>query len=333
MIAAQAGYPAFLSDFATLDLTIANGQTKPLNSQKMSNIFGCAIAIDELHFSVLPNPMQEYQNSIANALKKCDLGSFITAAIRVGNLNLMSKGIHLRSLGTRWQDGLQVQATSYNRGGTLNVARYMSTFYRWVLDQPLYIGRNSAIDVSIGADPIAQRPNDPSNFMPGVDVHVAAVGRLVPDQKQSNVEYPYVMEFAATSGMPATPFFAKNNPDLLNPFYNPLLIRRLVPSLYGTLSGLSSVSTDLISAGTNARNVTAKLWDSRGNNIAGYGGGDPVPMNMLCDRETGEWDLVHQLDAGQWYNLELYCNASGLGFSALWPRLAFHGSHMAQFVP
>jgi len=328
----QSGAPAVLNDSTTLDLTQAQGAFAQLSSQKLSNVYGCPIAIKEIRFFAQTYPIAGplVTNKQFSAY---DFGSILTAFVNANNVNLMQNPVHLRSLGTLLQSNLTWVQQHQTLHGTLGYY-YSSTFYRWIFARPLFLPRQGSLDIKIAADPIALRPFDIGVIAPTVKIDVAAVGTLQPDLQGMMAPYPYVAEFAppgmstAGGGVPA--FAMGNDPIFRNVFANPLLLSRLTASLYNSVGpiGHSNSGTDQLSL--NPDDIVARIWDSHGNNISGYGGGVESPLGALVNPQDGNWYIERQLNQYEWLNVELYAKT---GITTWFPRVAFHGEHMQLFAP
>lgn len=331
----QHGAPVLLQDSALLDLTLAAGIVKQLSSQKLSNVYGTAMAVTQIDFYVQTFPVNTPNATVGNG-SEFDFGSIITARVGANNVNLMQNPVHLRSLGTLYQTDLQFAFQRLAVDATFFL--YHTTHYRWVLPHPMYLPRNASLDIQVAADAIASRPWNSSAIIPQAKVSVAVHGTLQPDANAMMAPYPYVAEFAppgisvlTSTGKPA--FAMGNDPVFRNPFMNPLLLQKIVASNYnGTITTMTQAQDRV---GLDPSVVTSRIWDSRGNNIAGYGGGDAIPLGLLVDPRTGEWNLERQLDAYQWLNVELFAVTSAdYGTQPVWfPRIAIHGTHMELFQP
>ena len=337
----QSGAPAVLNDSALIDLTNLNGPTVQLSSQKLSNVYGCPIAVKEIRFFVQTDPIAT-GISDTGLLNPYDFGQILTAFVSVNNVNLMQNPVHLRSLGTFLQSDLTygIQAALIQRSPA-RYYEYASTFFRWIFARPLFIPRNASFDIRIGLDH-ADATNNIPPFIPAAftqaKIDVAVVGTLQPDLQGMMAPYPYVAEFAppglcpqSASGKPA--FAMGNDPIFRNVFANPLLLSRIVASLYQNTVNSTLGNVDVLPMFPDA--VLARLWDSKGNNIAGYAGGNAIPMGLLVDPRDGNWFIERQLDQYEWLNVELatpgYTNLDNSVI--MYPRVAVHGEHMQLFTP
>ena len=334
----QPGAPVCLADSVDLDLTIANGVTKHLNSQKLSNIYGCAMAVDEIRFYVRPTTPTVVAGS-TTLTSQFDFGQFILTKISVNNLNLMQNPVHISSLGELWQQELQWGGQKQTFITPTRHFLYNETYYSWKFPEPLWVGRQGALDIQIQAAPQNLRPTDPSAAIPNVTVHVAVVGRLQTITTPQMVAYPYVAEYASSglsidpaNGVPA--FAMVSDPVFRNPFFNPITIETLAATLYVPFSAAGG-ATNAIELFPGA--VTMRLTDGRGNAIAGAGGTNPVPLGGFVDPRYSDWQINRVLDAYQFLYLELYANTNpNFAVDAQpvwWPRVAFRGTHLAQLNP
>ena len=329
----QSGAPAVLNDSAILDLTQAQGVVAQLSSQKLSNVYGCPIAVKEIRFFAQTWPIS---GVVQEGVAPFDFGSIIQAFVSVNNVNLMQNPIFIRSLGTLLQTNLTYGYQFFNLHGDTGPC-YNSTLYRWVFPQPLFIPRNASFDIKINAIAKAARPYDPSAVIPTCKVDVAVVGTLQPDLQGMMAPYPYVAEFApavsirAATGKPA--FAMGNDPIFRNVFANPLMLNRLVASLYEGTDYYADLKTDVLGLYPNV--VNTRIWDSKGNNMVGYGGGNAIPLGGLVNPQDGNWFIERTLDQYEWLNVELYPQTNAdFNTQPIWyPRVAFHGSHMQLFAP
>lgn len=341
----QENFPICLADTVTLDLTKSLGDQKIFNSSKLSNDFACAIAIDSFRFFITPNPLTGVAIGAAPAVPlPYDFASILRARIRAGNVDItrQSNPVHIRMMSAVNQRFLNYPSESETVDAANGIFEFAETFFECVLPVPIYLGRNAAIDASIFSDAIADRPIDVSSYWTGVNVSMAAIGRLIPDARPGQVAYPYFDEVAAklsvNPGKGVSSFASFSNPQFLNPFYNPLLIQRLNAALY------SDRAYNTYLAGIDQLpyfpdEVLASLYDSRGGSIAGYGGGKPIPLGLLVDSRIGEWTFERNLDAQQWLNVNLLAQdsgaiAGGAGSQPAWfPRLSIVGTHLENFAP
>lgn len=335
--------PIFLADRLSFDLTLANGQTQVFSSQNLSNNYGCPYAIDELRFFVFPKPITPQNAKLWLAY---DWASIFTANMRVGQQVLTKNPVHLRTLGTRYQDLLSLGSQAAT--DTAKWWMYASTAYRCVLPSPLMIPRSGSLDVEISLDKIADRPVNVllSNMgWSNVDVWVAAVGRLLPHKQAGRVPYPYFAEFATKISYDPTlaPGSAlANNPTFLNSFSDDLLIQKFVAGLYTSFPNDTSITnsegfwTDTLP--TFAHDVKISAWDSRGQLITP----GQVPLGIFVDARTGDWNFSRILSPRQWLNVELYAQQMPLAQipdqiiddqPVYYPRVGIVGTVMGDFTP